>query len=187
MKPIFNYIFILIFHFSISGFSQSHKIDKIEISDTILSKTISDFIFKKKKSYPEFEEKGYIEVELRYFNDKAINNELHFEYKIKDQYYRKRMTTSPKLFPIFYCYINRKLILFYDGALANYFEYDFTKKSKRKLIKKMKPFLGKPHHIIAKDENGNIIVNDKNFVDESFNIHGGITLSIYRNGRIKIE
>ncbi len=178
------FLLFILFTFQVS-FSQSGRIEKIQLSDTILVKTIKDYIIKKKQNYDKFNKLGYIEVEMLYFNRKAINNKLKLKYNIVDQYYRpdgKKQKT-----PRYYCYIESKLVLLYDISSQFYLKSTYSKKNQRKLNRLIKPFFEKPIHIKIKDKNGEIIINDKNFVDESYNIHGGITLSIFNNGKFEIE
>ena len=175
-----KYKIILFFVFiSQTGFSQNEKIEKFSLLDTLLVSTIKDYIVKRKQEYAEFNKFGYIEVRLLYFK---INDKLKFG--INDQYYRpnKKHQRLPK----YYCYIEDKLVLFYNSSQI-YLPSMYSKKNQRKIDRISRPYLNKRIHLKARDKNGKIIINDRNFRDESFNIHGGIILSIFNNGTFEIK
>ena len=187
MKRVFKYLFIFLFCFSINIYAQSYKIEEIILTDTIFMKAIKAFINKRNKIYPKFKKIGYLQIKLLYFNKQAINNQLMLSYRIIDQYYSLNLKDPPILFPKYYSYFNSKLILIDDEILAINSSLNFTRKSKRKLIKIIEPYLNKKEHIIVKNENGKVIINDKNFRDESFKMHGGIILDIYKNGTYNLR
>ena len=177
---LFLLLTVLIFKVS---FCQKQSIEKIQLSDTILVNTIKDYIIKRKQNYDKFKKLGYIDLEMLYFNKQTRKDQLEFKFTIVDEYYRPRKNR----FPRYYCYIEDKLILMYDVLSHSFLEPMHSKKNQRKLIRIMKPFFEKSIHLKVKDNDGNIIINDKNFVDEQYNIHGGITLSIFDNGKFTIE
>lgn len=120
-----------------------------------------------------------------YFNIEAINNELKYKYRIKDQYFMPEIKKNQ--LPKKYCYINDKLVLIYNSSFRTNLKYVDINKMQKKLKKIIKPYMKKPIHIKFKDKEGNIIIDDKNFYDEKINLHGGINLSIYNNNKVEIE
>jgi hypothetical protein len=184
MRRYKYFLLFSLFTFQIS-FCQNKLIEKIQLSETILVKAIKNYIIKTKQNYDKFNTQGYIEVRTIYFNKEATTNKLKIKHLIKDQYYRP--DGKKQIIPNYYCYIEGKLVLFYDVSLKMYLKLTYSKKKQRKLNRIIKPFLKKPIHLKIKDKSGNIIVNDKEFIDGEFNIHGGITLSIFNNKKFKIE
>ncbi|MBC3845212.1 hypothetical protein H8K90_02365 [Winogradskyella echinorum] len=182
MKSVLSVLLIIMMQ---QAFSQNFSIDKIELQDTILITQIKKFISSTKKKKSVFENRGYVELRYKYVNKQTKGDELRYKISIKDQYYRPEIDRM--ICPRYYCYIEGKLVLIYDLWSDMLEQPKYKKRIKRKLKKLMKPYLDKPKHIKVRDSTGEIIINDKDFVPESFNIHGGITLSIFGNGEFKIE
>ena len=172
--------------FCLSSYSQTIDIKEINVGDSIPKEQIKAYIVDTKKRNTLFSKRGYMEVRLLYSNNEAIKDQLKISYKIKDQYYNIHVR-RPSEFPIFYGYISDKLVLFYDLMPGLICASDISKRSRRRLSKRIKPYLKEREHIIAKDSEGNVIINDRDFVDETYNIHGGIILKIYNDGKWEVE
>lgn len=179
-----NLLCILLLVLIQQAFSQDFSLDKIELKDTILEKTIKNFIEDRKTKNVEFVTKGYVEVRLIYLNRGTLKEELRYKYSIVDQYFRPKGKYST--IPTYYCYINEKLVLFYDSWSDSYKKPKYKKKTMRKLVKLLKPYFDKPKHIKVRDSTGKVIINDKDFVEEGYNLHGGIELWVYADGKTKI-
>ena len=179
-----NLFFILLSFLSLSSYSQNLRSHQIKLTDSLLKKELFSFIDSVENTNDEFRQYGYIEVSLLYMNNEAINKDLKLKYRIKDQYYSLNKNSN---FPLYYTYVKDRLILLYNLLPNNLSNPKLNEKTKRKWIKKINKTLRKPEHVIAKDSSGNVIINDKNFIDDSFNIHGGETLYIYNNGKVKTE
>lgn len=179
-------IITLILFLPLPILSQNFSIDKISIQDTILINQVKEFIINTKKKKSVFENRGYVELRYQYVNTQTKGNELRYKISIQDQYYRPELDRM--ICPRYYCYIDQKLVLIYGLWLGNNLEQPkYKKKVKRKLKKLLKPYFDKPEHIKVRDSTGKVVINDKDFVPESFNLHGGISLSIFGNGEFKIE
>ena len=163
---------------------QNFSLDEIKLKDTILENTIKNFIVDTKAVNSEFISKGYVEVKLMYFNSESLNEDSMYKYSIKDQYYRPKGKNSP--FPAYYFYIENKLVLVYDVWSQIYGKPKYKKRAKRKLAKLVKPYFDKPMHIKVRERLGKVVINDKDFVHESYNVHGGITLWVSTDGTSKI-
>lgn len=107
MKSIKHVILFL----SISIYSQKNII-KLELKDSILKKTIADYIISTKNAKPEFKRIGYILLDIVYLNDVAINGSLKLKYFIQEQYYRPTNNL-----PSFYTYIEDKLVFIYENSI----------------------------------------------------------------------
>jgi hypothetical protein len=170
----FKFLCILIFIIQIAN-SQNVNIEKLELSNELFINSINNFVKKRKKESPKFKNLGYVEVRLLYVNNEAINDELKYKFIIVDQYYRPNRLKQN--LPKYYFYIEDKLVLLYN-ELEIYNTSSNSKKHQRKIDRLIKPYLNEPTHLKVKNEDGKIIINDRNFRDESFNIHGGIKLYI---------
>lgn len=162
--------------------AQDYAVQEIVLKDGTLKSVIADYIISLKENNNEFSEMGYIEVEQFFYNRQAYGPELKEKYIIKNQNFQPNLSSSR--FPNFYAFVENKIILFY---YPNFSFAKHSKKSRKKLIKELQPFLNKKIHIIARDMDGNIVIDDKNFRDEYYNIHGGIQLKIFGNGKYEVK
>jgi len=180
---IIRKLLVSLLFISSMAFAQKVDIQRIQLEDSTLIQGIKTFIANTIISKPIFNNEGYIEVRMIFIDEKRKYKKLKSQYKIKDQYASLK---SSSIYPSYYTYINDKLVLFYSSLDFLKNNLHFSNRSKNRLLKKISPYLTKNEHIIAKDENGNIIIDDKNFRDEKYNIHGGSLLNIYNNGDFEI-
>lgn len=179
IKALFITLFTLAF-----GISNAQScIPEVKINDSIILNTLTKFILERTAKFEDFKSKGYITIHVNYFNDKAINSDLKITLTIRDQYHEPQ-TTNNKMFPSSYSYFNDKMIFFYE---TNSSENYISEKCKKNFIKKIQPYLEKKTHLKIKDENGNIIIDDKNFRDNTYNLHTGIILNINANKTYLLE
>lgn len=178
-------ILILFFFIQLNHlYSQNLKIQEIKFANSILQKEIINFIDKRKKEYPKFKDIGYIKVTLNYYKDNAKQKELSYIYSFKDQYITLNNNSN---YPLFFTYINNKIVLLYTNKFNDDNKINLSKKSKKKLAKKIKKSLGKTERLVVFNSKGEKIIDDKNFnPNESFNIHGGVELKIYADNSVKI-
>jgi hypothetical protein len=184
-----NYIYTLLTLFALlyanSLFCQKSNIDFIELTNSALKVEIKNYVQRQKKAYPKFDSLGYIVLSLKYYNSNSIGKELKYSYNIKDQYVSLEKKTS--VFPPLYTYISDKLILLYIINPYVNGNISFKNNSKRKLTRKINKCLGKSEHLVVRDKHGEIIINDKDFrKDEEYNLHGGISISIYADDNISV-
>ena len=161
--------------------SQNNNLIKLELKDSILKKTIADYIILKKNDSSEFKRIGYIALRQIYLNEEAINNDLKSKFDITDQYYRPTNDL-----PSFYTYIEDRLVLIYDHSVISK-NTPYSKKKQRKINRLVKPYLNKTIRLKIRDDNGKLIVKDRHFRDEVITLHGDILLSIYENGKVIID
>ena len=182
MKHIFLSIILLIFQFN---YSQNNSIKRAKLSNEILIKTINNFIEDVETKNPEFKKIGYIEIKIIYYDRNALGKNFNIKYQIKDQYFKPNLKND--ILPKYYLYLKNKLILIYNLVEEKAIMLNYKKSYLKKLNKIIKPYLKKTEHIKAKDKLGNIIIDDNNFIDEKFNLHSGIILSIRNNNSYTIE
>ncbi|WP_289021959.1 hypothetical protein [uncultured Salegentibacter sp.] len=182
-----RYFKVLIFLFFIQlshSYAQNLKIQEINLSNNVLENEIINFIDNKKQEYTNFNDFGYIKVTLDYYNSQANQKELSHIFSIKDQYIPLKTEAN---YPLFFTYIDDKIVLLYTNEFRLINEIKFSKRSKRKLEKKVNKSLGKTEHVIAYNSKGEKVIDDKDFnPNESFNIHGGIKLKIYGDNTVEI-
>lgn len=184
MKNIFLRLFLCLFlYFS---YSQDNKIQKLTLSDSLVYNTVENFIKERKKVYPKFNTYGYIILRLVSYDENYSAEKPLVVYKIIDQYYSLDSGLQP--YPNNYTYISDKLVLIYDNWSKLMDDSSVSKRCKRKIRKRINKTLEEQQHLYFKDKNGKVILDDKNFrPDTSFNIHGGILLSIYADGKHEIN
>ncbi len=180
-----NVLSVLLLVFVQLIYSQNFSIDKISLQDAILATQIKKFIGDIKKEKSIFDSRGYIELKYKYVNKQTKGEELRYKISIKDQYFRPDLDRS--ICPRYYCYIEEKLILIYGLWSDILKQSEYKKKVKRKFKKLLRPFFDEPEHIKVRDSTGEIVINDRDFVPEMYNIHGGIVLSVFGNGEFKIN
>ncbi len=180
-----NVLCILLLVLMQQTFSQDFSLTEIKLNDTILVSQIEKFIKDKKEESNLFKKRGYISLRYWYENKQSKKNELRAKFAIQDQYFIPNIDRS--LCPSYYCYIEGKLILVYNSWLDIAEQPKYRKKLKRKLRKLLKPYFDKPKHLKARNNSGELVINDRNYVPESYNLHGGITLSIYFNGEFNVK
>lgn len=181
MKYLCLNIFLFVFQIY---FGQSNKIQEINLSNEVLVQNLKKFIADTRLKNLEFNNIGYIEVKLFFFNSDAKENDIKIKYRIKDQYFKPDYKKD--ILPSYYCYLEGKLILLYDLTKGMFLRPNYEKKYQKRLNKIIKPYLKEPVHIKAKDKQGNTIIDDKNFIEETLNIHGGIILSIKNNNEFEV-
>jgi hypothetical protein len=160
------------------------KIQETTLTHHTLKNEIANFINKKKQEYPKFKNVGYVTVLLEYYNKNATQKEVSYIFSIKDQYISLKENSN---YPLFFTFINNKIVLLYTNTAANNNKVKLSKRSKKRLAKKIKKSLGTTERLIVLNPRGKKIIDDNHFnPHESFNIHGGITLKIYTDNRIEI-
>ena len=176
MKSI-KYVILFL---SISIYSQKNII-KLELKDSILKKTIADYIILKKNDSSEFKRIGYILLDIVYLNDVAMNGSLKLKYYIQEQYYRPTNNL-----PSFYTYIEDKLVFIYDNSIFSRNTLN-TKKKQRKINRLVRPYLNKTTHLRIRNDSGKLIVNDRHLRDEMVVTGGGLTLFVYEDGKVVVK
>lgn len=180
MKYLILFLFIITNNQISIG--QKLSIENVELENVGLIEVISNFITNQEKQSNKFATQGYLELRLISFNNYPNKNNLKESYTLVDQYYSYNKESNN--IPRYYTYLKNRLILIY--TFEDLLKLEFTDKSKRALFKKINKSLGKKEKLKIYDKKGKLIINDKNFYpDESFNIHGGITIDISNNGAIK--
>ena len=162
--------------------AQNIEINKLELNNPIFMEVLENYIQKNAKANSKFKNEGYISFSILQSNLDAVNNDTLISCSIKYQYYSLIENETP----LYFFYVDETLVLVYDPVISSNFDLRLSSRSKSKINHILKPYLPEKEHVIAKDKDGKIIINDPNFRDEAYNLHGGIRLYILANGDYKI-
>ncbi|MCK7590502.1 hypothetical protein M0G43_07960 [Subsaxibacter sp. CAU 1640] len=176
LKPIFLIAFLCV----LSCNAQNFKIQEIDLSETTLHNGIEEFIQKTKVENEKFSRYGYVEIRLLSFD--SSNPDTKSKYRIKEQFVGLK---SSHTFPSLYAYVSNKLVLIYSDVIN--VNHQISEKDKKMLIKKIEQFLSPKEHVVAKDANGKVVIDDSNFRDEVYNIHGGMILEVLSDGGYRLS
>jgi hypothetical protein len=141
MKNAFLILIFFVFNI-LSVPSQDFEIHEIELTDTVLISTISEYIKETKTFDSLFNHVGYVKVDIRGLNNYNKEKEIFRIYYITDSSYPLEKNDQDKSYPDYYTYIDEKLVLIYNDLNKELFQYTFSCKSKKKLRKLTEPFLG---------------------------------------------
>lgn len=188
MRICFAFLFFII---SCSNAScQSSKglsIQYVQIKDSILIKEIvSTIAIEVNGSDPEHlfrKGLGYIYVNIYSF----LKSDTIGSYYISTSFHILRPTSTDDEYPAFYTYVNDRLVLLDNNYLTeNVLRPNYSAKSKRKLRKKIEPFLEKTTDATFYDSDNRVAFRDKKFRVERFRFDSGKYVFVLRNGTYKV-
>lgn len=172
-------LLLMTIHVPLTFFAQVDMEQEAILKDGPLKAALIDYITSRDQ---EPQNMGYLEVEQIFYNVNTTGVEIKEDYIIKSQNFNPNLSSTR--FPFYYGYLQDQMLLFYFPQLP--FQ-DQSVKNKKRLLEKLEPFLNAEEHIVAKNDRGEIIIDDPNFREESYNIHGGMILKILANGSYIIE
>ena len=179
MKNCSSFLILMLFGF-FSTAAQNEVLKKINLEEGPLKEVVTDYIASQKKQSPDVV--GYFEIEQTYYNNKATGSERKVQYLIKKQNFMPNLSSSR--FPTFYSHLNKDMLLYYFPNLP--FQ-DLSLENKKRLIEELEPFLSSKEHIVGRNEKEEVVIDDPNFREEFYTIHGGILLKILANGEYLVE
>ena len=133
------------------------NIQEIAIQDTFLVNQINIFINETERREEFTNGLGYVVVE----KSKDYQEDTLYSYQIYDQYASFDEGSTNNL-PVCYAEVSDRLVLFETDVLDTDL-VEYSTKSKRKLRKKLEPFLAFKEHLLVKDEAGRIVIDDPSF------------------------
>jgi hypothetical protein len=136
-----------------------------QIKLLIAEETTKDSLFRLKKGF----------ITLTSYDPYKFDNEAITYYHIKANFFS---LDNGNNYPPYYSMIDSRLIFIYQYDIEKLLSY--TNKSKKKLKKKLEPFLSKPMRMY-RDINGKKVLWIKKFRDETFQLHGGKRIFYYQN------
>lgn len=166
-------------------------IQEITIQDTFLRKQIGVFVDELIREGEQFHPVnenfreglgykglGYIRVEEK----SCYQNDTLRSYYLSSSYFDLDEDSSEPEFPVCYAWIKGRLV-FFESDIVDSRLVKYSKKSKRRLRKKLEPFLFPAEYLFAKDEQGNVIFDDPTFrPDQVVPLDGeGKLIYIFRN------
>jgi len=160
------------------------EIKEITITDQELLKQIGILIEEEQKD-SVFRRRGYISVSyanLSYKEEHVIRSYiLNPEYKSIDN------LEIEYNFPLFYSFVNNKLVTLVNRPIFDSICYQIKTKSKKAFQRIVEPYLEKPIWIKMPNSNGKGTSRAKFRPNDLFQLHGGKTLYILADGRVIIK
>jgi len=164
-----------------NGAGSQLKIQKIDFKDSILFREVKKFIQSEIVKEKEFKAVGYVTIST------IINtsNDIIRKYHINKNYVNFDDLNNDSQFPLFYSYVDSKLILV-RGDFENLVHKKFSIRSKKHFQKIIEPFLYKVKLIQAPSINGKSKKKMPYREGERIQVHGGIDVSIFINGKVAV-
>lgn len=160
------------------------EINEIIITDKELLKQIGILIEEKQKD-SVFRRRGYISVlyaNLSYNEEHVIRS-----YIIKPEYKSVDNLEIEYNFPLFYSFVNNKLVTLVNRPIFDSICYQIKTKSKKAFQKIVEPYLEKAIWIKMPNSNGKGTSRARFRPNDLLQIHGSKTLYILADGRAIIE
>lgn len=159
------------------------EIQQITLTDQELIKQIGVMIGEKQAD-SVFRRRGYISVS--YVNRAYPNEQVVRAYNIAPEYLSADEMTNEYRFPLFYSYMNNKLVTIRNTPIYESICYQIKTKSKKAFQKILEPYLEKKIRIDMPNSSGTGTVKVK-LREDFIQIHGGKTLYILADGRSIVE
>lgn len=169
-----------------SPLSEKEKltIKRVTLTDEKLIDQIKEII-NEKQNDSVFLKRGYIRVD--YVHHGYKNEAVLRSYSIKPEYQHADDVTNERLFPIYYTYVNDRLVSIYDTGIQNSICYQIATKSKMRYQKLLKPYLSKAIWVELPDSDGSGTKRAKFRPNSLIQIHEGRTLFIFDDGTSRVE
>jgi len=142
-------------------------ITQVRLEDKTLEDSIYAFIKNESENDSLFNKSGYILLLFDHYNYTNPTKKIIYSCFYNKSYDAFDDINDDAAFPLFYTYINNRIVIIKDLPVASSINYSITKKSKRKFIKRLTPFLTKASTITIKGQ------KVKNFRFPIVVIHGG--------------
>jgi hypothetical protein len=159
-------------------------IKRITLTDEKLITQIKEIIHEKQND-SVFLKRGYIRVDYVHYGYK--NEAVVRAYNIKPEYQHADDVTNDRLFPIYYTYVENRLVTIYDSGIQNSICYQIATKSKMRYQRILEPYLSKAIWIELPKSDGSGTKKAKFRPNSLIQIHGGRTLYIFDDGTSTVE
>lgn len=159
-------------------------IKRVTLTDEKLIAQIKEII-NEKQNDSVFLKRGYIRVS--YVHHGYKNEAVVRAYRIKPEYQHADDVTNDRLFPIYYTYVENRLVSIYDTGIQNSICYQITNKSKKEYQRLLEPYLSKAIWIELPMSDGSGTKKAKFRPNSLIQIHGGRTLYIFEDGTSIVE
>lgn len=159
-------------------------IKMVTLTDEKLITQIKEII-NEKQNDSGFLKRGYIRV--NYVHHGYKNEAVLRAYNIKPEYQHADDVTNDRLFPIYYTYVENRLVTIYDSGIQNSICYQIATKSKMRYQRILEPYLSKAIWIELPKSDGSGTKKAKFRPNSLIQIHGGRTLYILDDGTSIVE
>jgi hypothetical protein len=160
------------------------SIKRVMLTDEKLIAQIKDIISENQND-TVFLKRGYIRVD--YVHHGYKNEAVVRAYRIKPEYQHADDVTNDRLYPIYYTYVNNRLVSIYDTGIQNSICYQIANKSKMRYQRLLEPYLSKAIWIELPKSDGSGTKKAKFRPNSLIQIHGGRTLYIFDDGTSTVE
>lgn len=160
------------------------SIKKVTLTDEKLIDQIKDIISENRND-TVFSKRGYIRVD--YVHHGYKNGAVIRAYHIKPEYQHADDVTNDRLFPVYYTYVNNRLVSIYDTGIQNSICYQIAAKSKMRYQRLLEPYLSKAKWVELPKLDGSGTKKAKFRPNSLIQIHGGRTLYIFDDGTFTVE
>lgn len=179
--PFFLQLNLLAFSQNPNGAASQLKIQEIDFKDSILFREVKKFIQSEIVKEKEFKVVGYVTIWTILNN----SNDIIRKYHINKNYVNFDDLNNDSQFPLFYSYVDSKLILV-KGDIENLVNKKFSIRSKKHFQRVIEPFLYKVKLIQAPSVDGKSRKKMPYREGERIQLHGGIDVSIFINGKVEV-
>ena len=159
-------------------------IKRVTLTDEKLIAQIKEII-NEKNDDSVFLKRGYIRVD--YVHHGYKNEAVVRAYNIKPEYQHADDVTNDRLYPIYYTYVNGRLVSIYDTGIEDSICYQIATKSKMRYQRILEPYLSKAIWIELPKSDGSGTKKAKFRPNSLIQIHGGQTLYIFDDGTSTVE
>ena len=151
-------------------YGQHLDIKEVTLSDQFLIESIEDLIERTENEDEHFSKGlGYIKL----YESKVSCDSISRQYWITPSL----TGVKPYTVPQFYTTVSDRPVLLYVESLNRLISIQFSRKSLKKLNKILSNYLLPAHKVKAKDEEGNVVIKDKNFRQEYYFVRKGIFIN----------
>ncbi|MCC9135236.1 hypothetical protein ACFSKU_12115 [Pontibacter silvestris] len=176
-----------------SAFGQKRELMEIQyitIKDTFLVKEMEKLIQDEVNREPDTTTTDKVFTEnffakglgyVRLYAGGNLEGDTLTRYYIAPSLVSIKKEAADYVYPPFYSYVGGRLVLVYVPVLENVTKFNFSKKSKKKLRKRVDAFLEKPRDMTFYDMEGNVAFKDKHFRIDYFRIHDDKYIYILKN------
>ncbi|MFC4209714.1 hypothetical protein ACFOWA_00890 [Pedobacter lithocola] len=163
-----------------NGATSQLQIQRVDLKDSILIQEIKKFIQSEIVKEKGFKVVGYITI------SKIRNsaNDIIKRYHINKNYVNFDELKNDSQFP-FYSYVDSKIILL-KGEIESFVDKKFSNRSKKHFQRIIEPFLYKVKLMQAPSIDGKSKKKTPHREGERIQLHGGIDVSIFINGRVEV-
>ena len=169
------FILILFILHSNFLFCQNSKINiqYITLKNKIIEKEIEEIV---DKEIENDKTNGFFKKGLGYINlymENYVHGDTLAKCYVEPSMYSLKKGDENAKYPIFYTYINGRIVLIYINILQNFINPIFSERSKSKIRRKLNYFLEKTTDQTFYDDSGKKAFRDKNFRIDYFKFDSG--------------